>query len=319
MIGFLVRRLQQDGHKGVVALDFLTEFHTGIFFLDAIARVAHIGDDPQQVAFIFFIKADGFFIRGGQHDLGPASHAKHHLVLVQSLGHEVFRLFKDDLVNIGEITGIEADGVLHEQDGLHADFPDVVVDVHFIFDQFDDGQQKVGIAKPAEDIIDNAFSGFIEFQGDFTGKGGQDHDWDRRVFQLDFFSKAEGIHFFGGKHDDDQVYFFLVKYFESFFLGGGKVKLRWVAKAEGNIFDKDLLIDTTVVFQHKGVVSAGDQQHVVNTAAHQFIERCVAEIIFWGAIGYAGEWHKEHVLVEANLIKRLPGTPSFVIRDGVPY
>jgi hypothetical protein len=76
-------------------------------------------------------------------------------VLIQSFGDKSFRLPVDDLVNIRKIARIKPDAVFDQQNHLNP-LLNILVDVHLILDQLDDGKKNIGIPKPAEHIIDGA-------------------------------------------------------------------------------------------------------------------------------------------------------------------
>ena len=61
-------------------------------------------------------------------------------MLIEAFGHKILRLLEDDLVHIWQVARIKPDGVLHQQNGLDANFPYVVVDIHLILDKLDDGK-----------------------------------------------------------------------------------------------------------------------------------------------------------------------------------
>ena len=69
-------------------------------------------------------------------------------MLVQRLGAELHALFQQELEEMGQHGGIEAHGVLHQQDSLHAHLLYVLGGVHLVFYQFDYGKYEVHVPQP---------------------------------------------------------------------------------------------------------------------------------------------------------------------------
>ena len=49
-------------------------------------------------------------------------------------------------------------------------------------------------------------------------------------------------------------------------------ELRWMAQVQRNVFVENLLVDAPVFFQHKGIVGAANQQHLMDALLHQLIK-----------------------------------------------
>ena len=148
-----LRRLQQHGHQRVVLLDAAAEVDSGVELL-ALGRVVaaedepHVGDHAQQVFFVAFVQFHGLFVAAGQQDFGTRAFAKHLLLFVEGVFQKLGVLQQKQFIELGQIGRIEADGVLDQQDGLHAAFEDVLVGVHLVLDEFDDTDDEVRVAVP---------------------------------------------------------------------------------------------------------------------------------------------------------------------------
>ena len=75
---------------------------------------------------------------------------------VERLRGEALALCEDVVVEIGKNRTVEADAVLHEQYHLHTTLQYVVLEVHLVLYELDDGENEVGVAEPAEHIVEDA-------------------------------------------------------------------------------------------------------------------------------------------------------------------
>ena len=199
--------LDDEGHEGVFLAD-------GGAQLDATQPVlrsalclgeAHVGNDSQQVVFIFLVNAVGLFIGTGQDNLGAASHTQGALVGIQGFGTELLALLKDKLVEVGQDGGVEAYLVLHQQDDLHTHLIDIVLQVHLVLDQFDDGHQQVRIAQPAEDVLESTEVFVGHPLAHPVTERSQDDDGNLRIVLLDAAGGVEDFRLARAGHADDQV------------------------------------------------------------------------------------------------------------------
>ena len=120
-----------------------------------MSRETAVTDDAQRIVGIFLIDAPGLIIGTCQHHLRTASHSERCRMGVQCLRSKALALGKDVTVQIGQHRRIEADGVFHEQNHLHACLLDVMLQVHAVLYQFDDGENQIGIAQPAEHVVED--------------------------------------------------------------------------------------------------------------------------------------------------------------------
>ena len=127
---------------------------------------AGVGDDSQHVVVILLVPVYGFLVGGGQHHLWTSTLALGGSMGVQCFCREVLRLLQDIIIEVGKHGGVEADVVLHQEYHLHAGLLDVVLDVHLVLNQFDDREDEVGIAQPAEHIVENRQVFMLDTLGD---------------------------------------------------------------------------------------------------------------------------------------------------------
>ena len=84
----LIGRLQEYRHKFIGIFYHFTKMQARLLIEHAIALIAHVGNDAKQVVLVFMVNLFGFFIRGGQQNLGASAHPQHFLMVVERLGHE---------------------------------------------------------------------------------------------------------------------------------------------------------------------------------------------------------------------------------------
>ena len=88
------------------------------------------------------VDAKGFFIGTCQYNFGTSPHAQCALVGIQCFSREFLALLQYEFIQIGQDGGVKADAVFHQQDELHTHFVDVVLQVHLVLYQLDDGTSK---------------------------------------------------------------------------------------------------------------------------------------------------------------------------------
>ena len=196
-------RVDDDGQHRVEAAQVFAELETGGGILGAFALETDIGDHPQHIVLVGLVVIDGFVVAAGQQYLGTAPHAQGALVGVQGFSGEVSRLLEHEFVQVGQDGGVEADRVFDQHDHLHADRLDILADIHPVFHQFDDGQQQVGVAQPAEHVIDGRGVGMDQVLGHFTRKGSEQHDGDAGILVFDTLGNLERFHAFVARHVDN--------------------------------------------------------------------------------------------------------------------
>ena len=208
--------LHDERDEGVVAVDILQELETGIGdfgigSLLAVARAAGehrkaaVADDTQHVVPIPIIYIHRLGMIARQDYLRPTAHAQGGTVRIERLGSEALALREDIAVERREDRRIEADAVFHQQNHLHTGLLDVVVEVHAVFDELDDGKDKVGVAQPAEHIVEDGHILVLDATGDAVREGGEHHAGDVGELRLDGMRHVEGVVVGRARHADDEV------------------------------------------------------------------------------------------------------------------
>ena len=239
---------------------------------------AGVADDAQRVLVILLVEGHGLLVAGGEHHLGAAALALGGGMGVKGLGGEVFRLQEDVVIEIGQHGGVEADVVLDQQNHLHAGLLHVVVDVHLVLDELDDGEDEVGVAEPAEDVVEDGHVLVLHAAGDAVAEGGEHHAGHVGPEGLHLAGHLKGVVVGIAGHTDDQVDVGGVEHVAGL-LGGADLGERGrIAHAQLGVLVEDFLVHASVVFEHKGVVGVGHNEHVEDAARHQVGKRHVLHV-----------------------------------------
>ena len=143
-----LRGLHQDGHLGVVLADHPAQVDARVQLLlrGLVAPVqdeADVGDDAQHVALVFLVQGHGVVVVRGHQDLRTGPLAEALLALVEGVPDGFAVLQEDEAVQFGEVDGVEADRVLHQEDALDAVLQDVHGRVPAVLQELDDGDDQV--------------------------------------------------------------------------------------------------------------------------------------------------------------------------------
>ena len=219
----------------------------------------------------------GFLIGGSQHHLGTASLALCCGMRIQRFRREVLRLLQDIVIEVRQDAGVEADVVLHQQNHLHTGLADVMLNVHLIFYQLDDGEDEVRVAQPTEHIVEGCHILILDALGDTMRERCQHHNRDIGGHFLDVASYGKRIVVGITRHTDDQVDVRFLQHLVGLLGGRNLCERRRITESQIDVLGKNLLIHTSVILQHEGIVGVGHYQHIEDTACHQVHERHVLQ------------------------------------------
>ena len=269
--------LRLRGHEGM-----------GIGRCEHVHGEAAVGDDTQRVVVVFLVESPCLLVGSRQHHLGTSAHAQRCRVWVQCLGGEPLALREDIAVEIGEDGTIEADAVFHEHDHLHAGLLDVVVEVHLILDELDDTQDKVGVAQPAEHVVEDRHVFVLDAARDAVGERREHHAGNVGNVGLDVARHVEGIVVGIAGHTDHQVDARRLQHGLRLLHRAHLRERGRIAQSQFGIFVEDLLVHAPVVFEHEGIVGIGNDEHVVDALRHQVHERYVFQVELVPLLGDVG-------------------------------
>ena len=147
---------QDERHKLVAAAYLAQQLDARLGVLYAVFGKAYVADDAQDVVGVFVVVFHRLFVCSCENHFGPAPHSQGGSLAVKGLGGYALAVNEDVAVQVGKDGGVEAYAVFNQQNHLHAAFLGVVFHVHLVFDKLDDGENEVGVAQPAEHIVEDA-------------------------------------------------------------------------------------------------------------------------------------------------------------------
>ena len=321
-LGFLLVRylgaLQDERHVLVTAADLTQQFQTGLGVtllhmtepsLMSMHREAGVADDTQHIVVVPLIPLHRLLIVGGQHHLGAAALTLGGGMGIERLGREILRLRQNVVVEIGQHRGVEADVVLDEQNHLHTGLMDVVLNVHAVLQQLDDGEDEVGVAQPAEHVVEDAHVLVLDALGDAVREGGQHHAGHLRGHLLHVTGHGEGIVIGITRHADDEVDVGGLQHLVGL-LGRRHLSERGrIAHAQLAVLVEQFLVNAPVILQHEGIIRVSHYQHMEDAPRHQIDERHVLQKEVIELLRYAYITHISSI----RYFKAPPGTTTLRI------
>ena len=156
--------IEDQRHILVTATDLTQQFQTSlrVTLLHMRQPPGHrlhgetgIRDHAQRVIMVLLIDLHRLLVVGGKHHLGASALTLSSGMGVQGLRREPLRLGEDIVIEVWQDGRVETDVILHQQDHLHTRLLDIVLNVHLVLQQLDDRHDEVGIAQPAEHIVEH--------------------------------------------------------------------------------------------------------------------------------------------------------------------
>ena len=200
-------RVEDEGNIRVSGTNGREQLEAGLFVLLASGCQGEtaVADDSQRVVGKAVVEQPRFFVVAGKHYLWPASHAEGLEARVESFGGKLQALLEHEFIEGRQYAGVEADAVLHDQQHLHASRAYVVLQVHTVLHELDDGEQQFRVAQPAEDVLEDAEVLVLHASGDAVGEGRQHDDGNGRIVVLDASGNVEDGVVLGSRHADDEI------------------------------------------------------------------------------------------------------------------
>ena len=213
-----------------------------------LQREPGIADDTQGVVGILIVEFLRLFVGTGEYHLRTATHSHRGSMAVEGFLGKILALLEDIVVEVGQDGTVEAHGVFYQEYHLHACLPDIVLQVHLILNELDDGEDEVGVAQPAEYVIEDAEVFVLHSLGDAVGERGEYHAVDIRELALDITRHIEGIVVGIARHTDDEVDDGGAQHLGCLF-GGGHLGKGWgVTESQLHILIIYLLLDASIIF-----------------------------------------------------------------------
>ena len=138
-------------------------------------------------------------------------------------------LFQYVTVKIGQDRTVKTNAVLYQQDHLHAPFGDIVLQVHLVFHQLDDGHNEVGVAQPTKHIIKNAQVFVLHPAGNAVRKRSENDAMNVGKGVFNIVRHGKSIIVSCSRHTYHQIYRCGLKYAGRLFRGAHLCKGRRIA------------------------------------------------------------------------------------------
>ena len=289
------RRVKNQWHILITSTNLTEEFQTcfRIAFLymretpeNILHRESGIRDDTQCILVILLIDLHGLLVVRGEHHLRTSTLTLGCRVRIKGLCGESLRLGEDVIIKVRQYRGIETDIILDEQNHLHTRLLDVVLDVHLIFKQFDDRHDQVGVAKPAEDIVEHRHILVLYALGDTVREGRKYHARNGRMCCLYLTCHSKRIVIRITRHTDHEVDICGLQHLIGLLCGRHLRKGGRVTHTELHILVEDFLIHTAIVLKHKCIVGVSHNEHIEDASRHQVDKRHILQIEFVPLLGY---------------------------------
>jgi len=187
-------------------------------------------------------------------------------------------LLQNEFIQIGKHRRVKTDAVFNQQDQLHSHFRHIMLQIHFIFYQLDDGHQQIRIAQPAEHIVERTQILIGNTRRNAMTERGKNHDRNMLVQALDMPPDVKTVIITRARHTDNEIERHVLKQRQCLFFCRNLRKARGITKGKRGIFIEDLFIDAPVILKHKCVVRISNQQNIEYTPRHQIGKLRIFEI-----------------------------------------
>ena len=232
----------------------------------------HVGNHAQHVLLVTVVKLHSLLVVGGGQDLGACAFAQDLLLFVEGVLQEFGVLQQDQLVEFGQVGRVEADRVLDQQNGLHAALDDILLGVHLVLDQLDDRHDQVGVAVPAEDVVESRTVLLLDAAVDVLREGGEQRHGNLRMALLDDLGEREDVQFPHVVHRQDEVERIVAsEQVQRLARRADARERRRVRHVQVEVLLIDLRLDMSVFFENVPVVAAADQQDFVDAVFHEAV------------------------------------------------
>ena len=277
-----LRRLEQDRHIRVILLDHLHKVYPGIRLLSlrrvvAVQHEAHIRNHSQDICLVFLIIILGILIICCKQYLRPGAFPRLALLVIQRLFQELCALQQHHPVKFRQICGIVAHRVLHQQDGLHADFQDVHICIDLILEKLDYRYDKVSVPMPAECHVHGRCVLHGEPAVDFLREMRQQHERYVPSHGLQMVSKSEDILVTHIVHAYHHVYSRIhVNGFPRLGRACHPHELRRVGQVQLDILPVYLAVYLSVLLEYECVIIAAYHQYLPDS---EFDQRLIVRMV----------------------------------------
>ena len=207
---------------------------------------------------------------------------------IERLLRKILALLQDIIIQVGQNRRIIPDSVLHQQNHLHSRLLDVVVEVHLVLNQFDYREDEVGVSKPAEDIVKHREVLVLHASRYTMRERRQHHARNVGRVLLHLSRHVEGIVVGITRHTYHEVDGSIAQHLVGLLRRTHLSERGRVSQSQVHILVKYLLVHTSVVLQHEGVVWICHYQHVEDASCHDIHKRHILQIKLIPFLRYLG-------------------------------
>ena len=181
-------------------------------------------------------------------------------------------MLQHQTIDSRQVGRIIADRILNQQDRLHPDPENIVIGIHPILNQFDNGQNQIGISVPTKDIVNGGTIFMFNAAINIFRIVDQQHERQISMQSFQLLGKMEHIQISDIKHTDHQVEIIPLFEYLNRFSGTTYTRKRWrVTQIQLHVFAVDLDFESSVFFKGICIVTTANQQNTANTATHQIV------------------------------------------------
>ncbi len=272
---FVIRRqgLQHDGQFGIFAPRGFREPDARAVIGLPFAREVDIGNDAQDVFLVGLKIVPGFLIRAAEQNLGPRHRSEEFVREVDAFGNQPLGLVEKLRIQNWQQRRVIVDIVFDEKYRLDADQPRVMVDIHPVFEMFDDADNQPEIALPDKDAVERGrvVVRFEVFQLPAVVCQQNDGDLDAGLPRK--LGQPHGGHILDMQRRQDEIEPpLLFRQRDGLFPARYPCQLRRMAQIQALILVADELIEAAVFFEKIEIVKAGDKKDVSDSVAHQVLK-----------------------------------------------
>ena len=161
-----------------------------------------------------------------------------------------------------------------------------MLDVHLVLEQLDDRHDEVGVSQPTEHVVEHRHILVFYSFGDTVREWCEHHAGDIRMGSLHLSGNGKRIVVGITGHTYHEVHVDGLHHCTRLFCRRHLCK-RWrVAHTQFHILVEDLLVYSSVVLQHEGVVGISHDEDIEDTSRHKVDERHVLQVEFVPRLWY---------------------------------
>ena len=149
--------------------------------------------------------------------------------------------------------------------------------IHLVLYQLDDAEDEVGVAQPAEHIVEYRHILILYALRDAVRERCQHHAGDIGIHRLDVAGHGKGIVVGITRHTDDQVDVRRLQSLSSLLRRRHLRERRRIAHTQLHVLVEQLLVNASVVLQHEGVVRVSHYQDIKDALCHQVDKRHILQ------------------------------------------